>query len=155
VAAYNDDTGAVDSGAAYLFDSSTGALLHTFLNPTPAAGDWFGMCVAGVGNNALIGALYDDTAGVDAGAAYLFNGSTGNLLQTFLNPAPVAGENMGMSVAALGNNVLLGAYRANIGGTEVGAAYLFQGVPEPATLAMLAAGGLMLLRRRRGPAERA
>jgi outer membrane protein assembly factor BamB len=42
-----DDAGPlVDSGAAYLFDAVTGALLRTFSNPTPAGGDQFGFAVA-------------------------------------------------------------------------------------------------------------
>jgi hypothetical protein len=44
-----------------------------------------------MGNNILIGAPDEDTAGAaDAGAAYLFDGLTGSLLQTFLNPSPAA-----------------------------------------------------------------
>jgi len=35
VGAYSDDTVVDGAGAAYLFDGSTGALLQTFLNPTP------------------------------------------------------------------------------------------------------------------------
>jgi len=44
-----------DTGAAYLFDGSTGTLLKTFLNPTPAAGDLFGAAVAAAGDNILVG----------------------------------------------------------------------------------------------------
>ena len=50
----NDDTNAVNSGAAYLIDGTTGALLLTFTNPTPAIGDFFGYSVAAVGNNILV-----------------------------------------------------------------------------------------------------
>jgi hypothetical protein len=148
VSAYHDDTGATDSGVVYLFDGTTGALLQTFLNPTPAAGDWFGMSVAAVGNNVLVGAMNDDTSGTNVGAAYLFDGSTGKLLQTYLDPTPVTGEMLGATVAGLGNDVLVGAWHGNAGGTDVGAVYLFQGVPEPATMAMLAVGAMVLLRRR-------
>ena len=38
-----------------------GDLLHTFNNPDPAADDYFGRSVAGVGNNVLVGAPGDDT----------------------------------------------------------------------------------------------
>ena len=66
-----DDFGAKDSGAAYLFDAATGKLLHTFLNPTPAAGDGFSR-VAIAGDKVLIGAWSDDAGAKDSGAAYLF-----------------------------------------------------------------------------------
>ena len=69
----DDDTGAVNAGAAYLF-STNGTLLTTFINPTPAASDWFGYAVAAVGaDKVLIGTPFDDTGAVNAGAAYLFN----------------------------------------------------------------------------------
>ena len=119
--------------------TAVGAPLQTYLNPTPAAGDNFGCSVAAVGNNALIGARYDDTGATDSGAAYLFDGSTGVRLRTFLNPTPAASDYFGSSVAAVGNNVLIGAYGDDTGASNAGAAYLFDGstgtptqdVPEP------------------------
>jgi len=41
-----DDTGAPDTGAAYLFDAGTGALLQRFLNPAQGAFDHFGFALA-------------------------------------------------------------------------------------------------------------
>jgi hypothetical protein len=149
VGAYGADAGATDAGAAYLFDGSTGNLLRTFQKPTPAAYDWFGCSVAAVGNNVLVAAPWDDAGATDAPAAYLFDGSTGALLWTFQNPTPAAGDLFGCSVAAVGNNVLIGAPWDDAGATNAGAVYLFEGVPEPATLAILALGGLVLIRRKR------
>jgi hypothetical protein len=62
-------------GAAYLFDGSTGELLHTFANPTPAWSDCFGAARI-LGKNIGIIAPFDDTAGIDAGAVYLFEGGS-------------------------------------------------------------------------------
>ncbi len=91
IGAYQDDTGATDAGAAYLF-STNGTLLTTFTNPTPAAGDYFGISVAAVGSDrVLIGAYGDDTGAADAGAAYLFS-TNGTLLTTFTNPTPAASD---------------------------------------------------------------
>ena len=56
-----NDTGGTNSGVAYLFDATTGALLQTFLNPTPEANDFFGISVSISGNNVLVGASIDDT----------------------------------------------------------------------------------------------
>ncbi len=125
VGAYLDDTGALDAGAAYLFNANTGALLRTFLNPTPAYNDYFGWSVAAVGGNVLIGAPNDDAGAPDAGAAYLFDANTGALLQTFLNPTPALSDGFGVSVAAVGSNVLIGAYFDDTGALNAGAAYLF------------------------------
>src|SRR5260221_14150517 len=65
---------------------AVGDLLLTINNPTPAAFDNFSISVAAVGNNVLIGALGDNTGGNDSGAAFLFDGATRALLQTFVNP---------------------------------------------------------------------
>ena len=67
------NTGASDAGVVYLF-STTGALLTTITNPTPAVSDYFGNAMAAVGNDrVLIGAYKDDTGATDAGTAYLFS----------------------------------------------------------------------------------
>jgi len=99
IAASADNTGGDNSGAAYLYDPSTGELLHTFVNPTPQAGDAFGLHVAATADKILISARGDDTGATDSGAAYLFDAATGQLLQTFLNPTPDAGDLFGRSVA--------------------------------------------------------
>ncbi len=73
IGAWSDDTGATNAGAAYLF-STSGALLTSFTNPTPAVGDYFGFSVAAVGTErVLIGVANDDTGAINAGAAYLFS----------------------------------------------------------------------------------
>ncbi|HID23887.1 MAG TPA: hypothetical protein EYP14_16015, partial [Planctomycetaceae bacterium] len=125
VGAPKNDTGASDAGAAYLFHGSTGELLHRFLNPSPDAGDIFGRSVAGVGNNALIGAYRDDTGGENCGAAYLFDGSTGELLHAFHNPTPAPKDRFGANVAAAGPNVLIAATGDDAGAEDAGAVYLF------------------------------
>ena len=81
-----DQPAAINTGRAYLIHGDTGVTLRTFLNPTPGAGDGFGFAVAALGGNVLVGAPFDDTAGPDAGAVYLFNGATGALIKTFTNP---------------------------------------------------------------------
>ncbi len=125
IAAYYDDTGATDAGAAYLF-STNGTLLTTFTNPTPAAADLFGNAVAAIGvDKVLIAAYRDDTGTTDTGAAYLFS-INGTLLTIFTNPTPVASDNFGCAVAALSTNkVLIGADFDDTGAVNAGAAYLF------------------------------
>ena len=116
-----DDTAAPDAGAAYLFDSNTGGLLQTFNNPNPSSNDEFGRSLAAVGNNVLVGSPFDDTAATNAGAAYLFDSTTGGLLQTLLSPNPTNSGQFGTAVAAVGGHGLVGAPFE--GGS--GAAYVF------------------------------
>jgi hypothetical protein len=104
-------------GNAHLVDGTTGAIIRTFANPSPASDDFFGWHVAVLGPNVLVGAPGDDTAATDAGAAYLFDGATGALLQSFFRPAPGAGEFFGFSVAVVGGNALIGAPDTAAGGS--------------------------------------
>ena len=94
VGANGDDSYATDAGAAYLFDATTGGLLRTFNNPTPAASDGFGNSVAVSGNWVVVGASGDDTGATNAGAAYLFDALSGNLLRTLNNPTPGASSTL-------------------------------------------------------------
>ncbi len=76
-------------GAAHLFDSRTGNLLKTFLNPnSEGEDDRFSYSIAIDGNNILIGAPYTDMQAEMAGAADLFDKSSGDLLRTLSNPTP-------------------------------------------------------------------
>jgi len=123
IGAYQDNTGASDAGAAYLFNTN-GTLLITFTNPTPVSGDYFGYAVAGVGSDRVLIGAYRDGAS-SAGAAYLFS-TNGTLLRTFTNPTPEANDYFGFSVAAVGSDrVVIGAYLDDTGATDAGAAYLF------------------------------
>lgn len=125
IGAWGDDTGATDSGAAYLF-STSGVLIKTFTNPSPAAGDLFGISVSAVGaDRVMIGTPYDNTGASGAGAAYLFS-TDGAVLTTFTNPTPAVGDLFGSAVSAVGaDRVLIGAFSDNTGATDAGAAYLF------------------------------
>ena len=100
--------------------------------------------MAGVGGNILVGAHQDDPAGDGSRPAYLFDGVTGALLLTIPNPAPVADDSFGSTVAGVGGNILVAAYADDPGGvTDAGSAYLFDGAtgallpdhsqPHPAT----------------------
>ena len=134
VGAYQeDDAGGTGSGKAYIFNVTTGALLHTLDNPNPfgsSVNDYFGYSVAMSGNYAIVGARYeDDSSGNLSGKAYIFNVTTGALLHTLDNPNPFgssASDYFGWSVAISGNYAIVGAYSEDdSGGTGSGKAYIF------------------------------
>jgi len=125
IGAFLDDTDANNSGAAYLFDTITGNLVHTFSNPTINASDLFGSAVAMDGNNVLISARLDDEGGSNTGTAYLFDAETGNLRHTFANPTPDSWDVFGVSLALSGDNVLVAASADDEGGDNSGVVHLF------------------------------
>jgi hypothetical protein len=139
VGALDDNTGAPDAGAAYVFDGATGTLLRTLTNPTPAVCDEFGYSVAVSGNTVVVGAYYDDTGARDAGAAYMFDAATGVLLRTLANPVPAVEDRFGHSVAASGNTVVVGALYDDTGAQDAGAAYVFDGARAPTDIRLSSA----------------
>ncbi len=62
-----------NGGRAYLFNPDGGDLVHTFIDPVPGNGGiQYGARSAGYRNKVLVGAFADDTAGSNAGAAFLY-----------------------------------------------------------------------------------
>jgi outer membrane protein assembly factor BamB len=127
VSAPSDDEGAIDSGAVYLFDPETGRLQRSLFNPNPGDDNQFGGAVALSGDRVLVGTPQADAGASNSGAAYLFDAKTGELLQTFTNPAPGAGDLFGNAVAIDGDSILIGAFLDDAGddNENIGAAYLF------------------------------
>ncbi|MEM9057695.1 MAG: hypothetical protein AAGD86_09470 [Pseudomonadota bacterium] len=83
---FDDDNGS-SSGAVYVLDPDTGA---ERMKLTPADGerdDFFGLSVAVAGNTLAVGAPFDDDAGPNAGAVYLYDVDTGMLRQKLTPPA--------------------------------------------------------------------
>ena len=143
VGAYlEDDAGGTGSGKAYIFNPSTGALLHTLDNPNPydiSGDDRFGYSVSISNSHAIVGAyLEDDAGGTGSGKAYIFNPSTGALLYTLDNPnaysASLLNDYFGSNVSICDNYAIVGAYQEDdAGGSSSGKAYIF----NPSTGALL------------------
>ena len=75
-APYEDDAGGTQSGKVYIFDATTGSLLHTLHNPNAydtSVRDYFGISVAISGNYAVVGAYGSfDAGGTYSGKAYVY-----------------------------------------------------------------------------------
>jgi hypothetical protein len=126
-----DANGVDDSGAAYVFDIKTGALVHTLLSPLLEENAFFGHSVAiSAGGQILIGANSATVNGVSGrGRAFLFDAFTGNLLLDIANPEPNRFAGFGYSVALTDERLFVG--------TPTGAetVFVFQSIPEPSTWA--------------------
>lgn len=125
VGAPGDNTGANIAGRAYVYDATSGALLHTLNNPSPATEDWFGESVAISGNTIVVGAYEDDTGALNAGSAYLFDATSGALLHHLTNPTPEVDDIFGLGVAISGNTVLVAAPGDDTGTVNAGSVYAF------------------------------
>jgi hypothetical protein len=101
VGAPGEDATATDSGKAYIYKTTTGdwtdaTLERTLDNPntySTAYGDYFGRGVAINGNYAAVGAYGEDSADYsNPGVAYIFNATTGSLIDTLRHTAAYGTE---------------------------------------------------------------
>jgi hypothetical protein len=121
------DSSAPGAGIVKHFRRGDGELLRTLESPAPATGDRFGFSIAVAGTLIIVGAPGDDAAGVDSGAAFVFDGATGAHLRTLHAPSPIPNAQFGFSVAARGDDIIVGAPFAGGAQADAGAAYLFDG----------------------------
>ncbi len=141
VGAWGEDSGAVDSGAAYVFrrDGAVWSQQAVLKAPHAGAGDWFGFSVGIDGDTVVVGAPGEgsDATGVNgdalndratrSGAVYVFSGNGGVWTQqAYLKASNTrAGDWFGFSVGISGDTLLAGAPYEDGGGIESGAAYAF------------------------------
>ena len=128
-----DDSGGTNSGKAYIFNLSTGALLWTLNNPNAygtSANDQFSVNL-GITDTYTVVSAYpeDDARGTNSGKAYVFNTATGTLRHILNNPNPYStstADNFGVSVSVSGNYVAIGAYQEDeYNGSNSGKVYIF------------------------------
>jgi hypothetical protein len=110
-----------NSGAAYLFDITSGVEVKKITGSAAVGGNAFGSSVALDGTLALIGAPNNAALGLDAGMAYFFDITTGSELARIINSLYGGpGELFGSRVALHAGIALVGAPGAN---AFTGAAY--------------------------------
>ncbi len=99
-----------EAGAAYLY-TSAGQFIQTLEAPEPKKGDHFGEAVALLAGSVIVGAPGDDTAGVDAGAVFVFDRETGTLQSKIPNPAIITGvaDLFGRALSGEGHTIAVGA----------------------------------------------
>jgi hypothetical protein len=102
-------SGAIRSGVVYRYDGVSNLLELTIPDPTPQHDAFFGNAISTRANHILVGAPGRNIAGVtSAGGASLFDATTGELLQTFVNPVPQEYGLFGSSVALIGRYAVIG-----------------------------------------------
>lgn len=135
IGAYGDDDNGTGSGSAYLFYRNQGGSdiwgeLKKFTASDGASSDLYGQSVAIDGDYILIGSNADDDIEADSGSAYIYyrdEGGTDNWgeVKKITAGVPEAAERFAFSVDLSADYAVIGAYRADVGGTDSGAAYIF------------------------------
>jgi FG-GAP repeat protein/flagellar hook capping protein FlgD/VCBS repeat protein len=152
VGALGNDAAGQDAGRAYVYfgGSAPDAVADLTLSGA-AAGDAFGIAVAGGDVNGdgfadvIIGANTNDAGGVNAGRAYVYYGGTVPDTTPDLILTGAAGDDrFGSSVACVGDvngdrfqDVVVGAYQNDAGGSNAGRAYVYYGGRTPDAVADL------------------
>ena len=132
---FEDATGSM-AGSVRVYSGASAALLYIF--DGSSAGDLFGYSIAGGDVNGdgradiIVGAYGDDPNGIDSGSVSVYSGLDGTLLH-FL-PGNRPGDNFGIAVAFVPDTsgdakgeILVGAWAANRGAQNNGAATLYSG----------------------------
>ncbi len=109
VGAYGDDDGGNNAGAAYVLRLSTGEELFKLRASDASVNDRFGGAVAVHGQIAMVGAYNAGDGVTDAGAAYLFDLSTGEEIRKFSPPVPKHNLQFGASVGLSETLVVVGS----------------------------------------------
>ncbi len=133
-----DNLGALNSGAAYVFErtglawSQTDELVASDATNYDAFGQSVGVSTGGI----AVGSWKDDTEQLDAGSGYLFTGAAGSFSE-LSKVLPLSGDqgrndNMGTSVTVFGETAVIGSPFGNDqtlgvpGSVNVGSGYIYR-----------------------------
>lgn len=118
------------AGAVYLFEDQAGTWVEIDrLNASDAAtGDSFGLSVSISGDALIVGAPFDDDGGTSTGSAYVFEFDGTSWLETQKLAATSASpsDEFGRALALDGDLTIIGARNDDDGGSNAGAAYVFE-----------------------------
>jgi len=137
VGAAYENPGSTRAGQAYIFDGSSGLLLHTLVSPRRLTYELFGGAVAGIpdvngdGRGDVVIGKYGRYGSPPGGywyqgSAYVFDGSGGMVLYT-LSPPKLYNNEFGFSVAGFGDLNADGRGDVIVGARADSRAYIFDG----------------------------
>jgi hypothetical protein len=127
--AHLDDDAGTSSGSAYVFDASglNWTQAAKLVATDGASSDNFGSAVAIDGTTIVVGSPKDDDKGSSSGSAYVFERVSGLWVQTakLVPNDGGASDQFGFSVGVSGNEIVVGSFNDDDGGSNAGAAYVF------------------------------
>ncbi len=128
VGAHLDDDDGVSSGSAYVFrfDGTAWNQEAKLTASDAAAGDEFGLALSIDTDCILVGAHFDDDAGLQSGSAYVFrfDGTIWNEEAKLAASDAAAGDEFGFSVSISNHRAAVGANLDDDGGSASGSAYV-------------------------------
>jgi len=130
VGADGDDDGGSNSGSVYVYgyDGASWVLDQKLTAFDAAAGDYFGQSVAINGDRLIVGSSQDDDGGYNSGSVYVYGyDGAGWIPDQKLTALDAAGSDyFGRSVAISGDQLIVGAYYDDDGGSNSGSAYVYR-----------------------------
>ena len=97
-------------GKVYLFDGKTGALRQTFADADASGSSSFGAPLAGTSTRVAVHATsFDAISGETHHSVQVFDAASGALVRTLTLAAPGRGVEFGRGIAALGDELVVGA----------------------------------------------
>jgi hypothetical protein len=109
-AIYENSSGLNEPGRVYVYDVTTGSLIHALSSPNAQNHGDFGDAVATDGKLIVVGAGGENASGKSAaGRSYIFNAASGSLMRTLKSPSPQTIGDFGASVAICNQTVIVGA----------------------------------------------
>jgi hypothetical protein len=116
------------SGGARLFDTRTGEQVARLRTEGIKKSDRFGSSVAIGESVAVVGAPWDDDQGIDAGAVYVFDVLSGELIFKLVADDGENYDEFGASVSIDGTTILVGSPKDGDRGINSGAMYVFDAI---------------------------
>jgi FG-GAP repeat protein len=116
-------------GAAYIFNVDTGEQIAELLPPDSIEESSVGNSVDVCGDRVLVGSLYNPGIVNRAGAAYLYDALTGQLITKLVASDGMGGDAFGGTVSMYDNHIVVAAIADEDNGRLSGSAYLFSSFP--------------------------
>jgi hypothetical protein len=98
IGAFTDSDNGPRSGAAYLFDASTGQQIMKLVASDGSPNDYFGASIAIDDGIVVVGAESDDDNGENSGSAYIFDAQTGTQIAKLLPEDGAPGDFFGNTI---------------------------------------------------------
>jgi hypothetical protein len=114
-----------ESGSAYVYDFTSGNLLHKLIPNDPQVESQFGSTVAIQDNLIAIGAPFTSDFGLNTGAVYLFDAINGNQIMKILADDTDAVDWFGSEIAIDNDILVIGAQSNDAPNGNRGSVYLY------------------------------